>query len=165
MKYLKATCIILVLLVSGAAKAQVSVNINLGTPPTWGPVGYTNARYYYLPDIQAYYDIQSSMFVYNNGKYWMRSTYLPFGYRNYDLYNGYKVVMTNYKGPSPYIYYTEYKVKYPKGYHPSMQPTNGQKHGNPSSYNQKYPMHPQSQQGHKEQEHKEEHSNQGHKKH
>lgn len=32
--------------------AQVNVNINIGTPPAWGPAGYSDARYYYLPDLK-----------------------------------------------------------------------------------------------------------------
>jgi hypothetical protein len=38
--------------------SQVSVNVNIGSPPLWGPSGYSNIDYYYLPDVQAYYDIR-----------------------------------------------------------------------------------------------------------
>jgi len=51
--------------------------------------------------------------------------YLPRQYRNYDLYNGYKVVMTDYRGNAPYTYYKEHKRKYAKGYHGEHQKTYG----------------------------------------
>lgn len=37
------------------AKAQVSLNINIGSQPVWGPTGYDHVDYYYFPDIDAYY--------------------------------------------------------------------------------------------------------------
>jgi len=50
-----------------AVQAQVSVSVNIGSPPPWGPAGYTEVRYYYLPDVEAYYDVQTSMFIYYGG--------------------------------------------------------------------------------------------------
>jgi hypothetical protein len=37
------------------ATAQVSLNVNIGSQPVWGPVGYDRVDYYYVPDIDAYY--------------------------------------------------------------------------------------------------------------
>ena len=50
MKNLKFIAIGIVLLVAGSLNAQVSLSVNVGTPPLWGPVGYSGARYYYLPE-------------------------------------------------------------------------------------------------------------------
>lgn len=58
MKTIKIAIAGLFLLVASTTQAQVSVNVNIGTPPVWGPVGYTNMEYYYLPDIEAYYDVK-----------------------------------------------------------------------------------------------------------
>ena len=116
MKKLKLIALGVFLFVSSLIQAQVSVNVNLGTPPAWGPVGYSNVKYYYLPDVQAYYDIPAGQFIYiKNGK-WFRSRYLPGNYRNYNLYNGYKVVLNDYRGSHPYYYFNSHKVKYYKGY-------------------------------------------------
>ena len=55
------------------ALAQVRVNINIGSQPVWGPVGYDHVDYYYLPDIETYYYVPARQFVYfNNGRwiYW-----------------------------------------------------------------------------------------------
>jgi len=125
MKALKIIVFGLVLFLAGTVNAQVSVNINLGTPPLWGPVGYTEAQYYYLPDVEAYYDVPSARFIYLDGGNWVHRTYLPRQYRGYDLYNGYKVVMTDYRGKTPYVHFKEYKVKYAKGYRGGPQKSIG----------------------------------------
>lgn len=116
MKTLKLIAVGVILLVSSSIHAQISVNVNIGTPPAWGPVGYANVEYYYLPDVQAYYDIHATQFIYFGGGKWIRSRHLPGQYRNYDLYNGYKVVLNDYHGSRPYSHYHEHKKKYYKGY-------------------------------------------------
>ncbi len=133
MKTLKMIIIGIVLFIASAVQAQVIVNVNIGSPPPWGPVGYSDVRYYYLPDVEAYYDIQSSMFIYYSGVAWIHRTYLPTRYRGYDLYGGYKVVMTGYGGDAPYTNFKEYKKKYAKGYHGQAQKTIGEKPGKGNS--------------------------------
>ncbi|MFV8326529.1 hypothetical protein [Flavobacterium sp. ZS1P14] len=136
MKTLKLIVVGIILFASGAIHAQVSVNVNIGTPPLWGPVGYSNVDYYYLPDVEAYYDIRASQFIYFGGGQWTRSRYLPGPYRNYDLYSGYKVVLNDYHGSRPYTYFKNHKVKYYKGYHGAPQRTIGSK-GNNKAYKNK----------------------------
>lgn len=121
MKTIKIAIAGLFLLVASTTQAQVSVNVNIGTPPVWGPVGYTEMEYYYLPDIEAYYDVRAAQFIYLGGGTWVRSSRLPRQYRNYDLYSGYKVVLNDYHGRTPYVYYNKHSTKYYKGYHGSPQ--------------------------------------------
>jgi len=109
------------------AQAQVSVNVNIGTPPSWGPQGYDDSRYYYLPDIDIYYDVVQSQYIYDNNGRWVRERRLPAKYRQYDLYGGYKVVLTNYKGDAPYSYHSKHRASYPKGYHGKPQKNRGEK--------------------------------------
>ena len=117
MKTLKLIIAGMILLVSNnTMQAQVSVNVNIGSPPAWGPVGYSSVDYYYLPDIEAYYDIRASQFIYFGRGKWIRSRNLPYHYRNYNLYNGYKVVLNDYHGSRPYNHFKSHKVKYYKGY-------------------------------------------------
>lgn len=134
MKTTKIFIIGLLYFTVGSVQAQVSVNVNIGTPPPpvvvvqaparvvvasppeWGPVGYDNMEYYYLPDIQVYYDIRQAQYIYYGGGQWTRSSRLPNYCRNYNLYNGYKVVLTDYHGNAPYMYNNAHKVKYYKGY-------------------------------------------------
>ena len=124
MKTLKLIIAAIVLFASTTAmQAQVSVNVNLGNPPAWGPVVSTTPSYYYLPDIESYYDVRTTEFVYLNNGRWSRSRSLPSQYRSYNLYNGYKVIMND--GPRPYNNFKSHKVKYFKGYKGKPQKTIG----------------------------------------
>ena len=116
MKTLKSLILTIGLFIAVSTQAQVQVNINGGSPPMWGPAGYSDVQYYYLPDVYSYYDVRSSMFIYQSGGAWVHRKHLPSRYRNYDLYNGYKVVMKDYHGNRPYDHYRDHKMKYAKGY-------------------------------------------------
>jgi hypothetical protein len=127
MKALKFIVIGVLLSMAIPTQAQISLHLNLGTPPQWGPVGYSQARYYYLPDVEAYYDVQSSMFIYMSGGAWVHRAYLPERYRDYDLYGGYKVVMNGYRGNRPYENFNDYRTRYARGYRGQAQRSIGQR--------------------------------------
>ncbi len=127
MKKLKLILIGASLLSSMMVNGQVSVKVDNHSLPQWGPVGYAGERYYYLPDIETYYDIRSTLFIYFNGSQWISKTDLPEQNANYDLYLGYKVVMRKYKGDKPYNTFKKYKVKYKKGYKGKSQKNIGVK--------------------------------------
>jgi hypothetical protein len=124
---MKKLALALMLLMSVLSHAQVSVNVNIGTPPSWGPVGYDDSRYYYLPDIDTYYDVTRSQYIYENSGKWVRDNRLPSRYRQYDLYDGYKVVINNYRGDAPYTYHKKHVTNYPKGYKGKPQKNRGPK--------------------------------------
>jgi hypothetical protein len=98
------------------AHAQVSVSVNIGSQPLWGPTGYDHASYYYLPDIDAYYDVNAQQYVYMDGGQWVTRPNLPPQYASYDLYGGYKVVVNQ---PRPWLHAATYRTKYAryKGHH------------------------------------------------
>lgn len=135
MKTIKSIIIGLLFFAASSTQAQVSVNVNIGTPnvnvnigrpPVWGPVGYDDIEYYYLPDIQVYYDIRASQYIYFGNGRWIRTVQLPSRCRNYDLYNGYKVVLTDYHGHEPYSHFNTHRVKYYKGYKGKPQKCRGE---------------------------------------
>lgn len=84
------------------AHAQVSVHFNLETQPVWGPAGYTYAQYYYIPDIDAYYDVANRDYVYLQDGQWVTTSYLPPVYANYDMARAYKVVINQ---PRPWLHH------------------------------------------------------------
>jgi hypothetical protein len=129
MKTLKLVALGIVLLFAGATQAQVSVRFNIGSQPAWAPVGYEDSRFYYLPDVEAYYDVRNSMFIYYEGNSWIHRSYLPNRYRNYDLYSGYKVEMKDYRGNTPYNNHSEYRAKYANGKNRFVQRTIGKRPG------------------------------------
>jgi len=112
---MKKTILIVALLVSGfvfqSVNAQVTVGlrVNIGTQPVWGPTGYDHVEYYYIPDIDVFYNVPRHQYVYMQQGRWMFSASLPFRYRSYDIYSGYKVVVNE---PSPYRNAQFYRTKY-----------------------------------------------------
>ena len=91
------------------AKAQINVSINLGSQPQWGPRGYDYVDYYYLPEVQSYYHVPSKKFIYLDKNKWVHRKSLPKMYRNYNLYQGRKIVINQ---PSPYLQHQRYHANY-----------------------------------------------------
>lgn len=112
----KSLLIIAVLLSSFAfkfanAQVRLGLNINIGTQPVWGPTGYDHVEYYYMPDIDVFYNIPNRQYIYQDQGRWIFSTSLPGQYRNYDLYSGYKVVVND---DRPYRNAPMYRTRYAK---------------------------------------------------
>jgi hypothetical protein len=101
---IKPIIVWMVILFAATMQAQVSINVNLGATPAWIPQVETGVRYYYLPDVDAYYDMRLSVFIFSHNGNWIRRHHLLNKYRNYDLYDGRKVAVRNYCGNSPYAY-------------------------------------------------------------
>ena len=97
-----------------SSQAQISVNLNFGTPPVWAPAERVETQYYYLPDVDAYYDVPTARFIYLRNGTWIRSTALPYRYRNYNLRGGNVVYLTDYTGNAPYTFHKTHIVKYPR---------------------------------------------------
>ncbi|WP_395044394.1 hypothetical protein [Flavobacterium sp.] len=114
MKTLKLFIIGLLFITTSNSQAQVSVNVNLGKPPVWAPANRVETQYYYLPDVDAYYDVPAERFIYRNNGTWIRSTVLPARYKSYNLSGANIIYLTDYKGNSPYVYHKNHIVKYKK---------------------------------------------------
>ena len=110
---MKKTIFIVAILLVGFSNTQVKaqIRLNIGSQPIWGPTGYDHVDYYYLPDVESYYNVQKRQYMYQNNGQWISSSTLPTKYSNYDLYKGYKVVLNE---PKPYLHFQDDKVKYIK---------------------------------------------------
>ena len=97
------------LFIAKPAEAQVSVNINIGSQPQWGPSGYDYARYYFIPEINVYYDVMNSRYTYYQGNRWISNRNLPRRYRNFNFYNTYKVVVND---RDPWRHHDRYRREY-----------------------------------------------------
>ena len=106
---------------SQQANAQVSVNINIGNQPAWGPSGYNHADFYYIPSINCYYDIARGQYVYLQGTQWIYGPQLPPRYRGFDLYRSYKVVINQ---PYAYRYNRTHITQYARYRNVYNQPMN-----------------------------------------
>jgi hypothetical protein len=90
------------------AQLRISLGFNIGSQPDWGPVGYDHASYYYMPDVDAYYDVPNHQYVYFESNRWVHANVLP-GRYNFDPYNSYKVVVNE---RNPWERANVYRTKY-----------------------------------------------------
>jgi hypothetical protein len=111
MNKLQITLAASILMFTLQASAQFSVSVNLGTRPQYHDRYENQVSYYYLPEIEAYYDVNSAVFIYNGPRGWVRTTYLPEYCRDYDVNRGYKVAV-NYAGRNPYVNFNYDRQKY-----------------------------------------------------
>jgi len=91
------------------------------SPPYWAPA-YDNVEqvhYYYLPDLEIYYDAWASEFVYLDGGQWIFSPFLPPMYTSYDLRSA-PVVILDYRVHEPWLYHELYVSHYPRYYFQSI---------------------------------------------
>lgn len=90
------------------AQAQVNVNINIGSQPGWGPVGYDYARYYYFPAQEFYYDVHTGQYIIFVNNRWVHMRQVPGHYR-FNPYNAYKVVINQHQ---PYLNHVAHRRAY-----------------------------------------------------
>jgi len=116
MRYVLA--LVAAVLLSSTVQAQLSVSLgfNVDRQPVWGPTGYDHAENYYIPDIEAYYNVPQHRYYYQENGRWIGRASLPSRYRNFNLYNAHKVVVNE---RSPWRNHATYRDKYAsyKGQH------------------------------------------------
>ena len=110
-KIIIVAALLMISVFSVPAKAQISLNINIGSQPLWGPTGYDHVDYYYIPAIDAYYYVPSGQYIYLTNGRWTWNRNLPPAYGNFNLYNAYKVVINK---PKPYLQHNTYVRQYGK---------------------------------------------------
>ena len=137
-KLLLATMVVTAFFFNTETKAQVSVhlNVNLGGRPNWGLPGNYSGNYYYLPEIDSYYDIPRRQFIYSDGVGWVYASELPYQFRDYDLFNGFKVVINE---PMPYLHCQVYRERYNRYYNTYQRPVIFA-NGYPNYPNNRYPI-------------------------
>lgn len=96
-----------------AADAQIGVhfNINLGARPVIvapAPV-YSNADFYYLPDVEAYYSVNQHSYYYQDGGSWITAAFLPGRFHDYDWAHARRFAVNE---PRPYLHNDVYRARY-----------------------------------------------------
>lgn len=121
--YFRGIALLVILSAAGintsAIAQKVHVNINFEIP-VWAPY-YENThqvRYYYLPDIESYYDVRSQEFVFLHNGVWVFSRSLPPAYAWFNLRNCF-VVTLDYRVYEPWRHFNYYVAHYPRFYYHS----------------------------------------------
>lgn len=84
--------------------------------PSWGPSYYGGTRYYYLPDIESYYDLHTREFIFLNHAQWIYSPYLPSVYSYFDLNTSF-IVLVNSNIYQPWMHHQYYVSHFPRYYY------------------------------------------------
>ena len=84
--------------------------------PVWAPPYYPGVRYYYLPDIETYYDLESQEFVYLNDGQWNFSPECPFISTGFDLNNCFAIAL-DINVYQPWMHHHYYISHYPRYYY------------------------------------------------
>ena len=110
---------ILVIGLSGLPGCDTPSRLIVGmhyTNPSWAPPYAGGVRYYYLPDIEVYYDLSDQEFIYLDNGQWLFSPVLPSMYSGFDLYNGF-VIALNLDVFQPWMHHQYYVSHYPRYYY------------------------------------------------
>ncbi len=82
----------------------------------------TNAlRYYFFPNLDAYFDLKDMVYVFKQNGVWVREKTIAPNYRGYSLFNKYRVLINDYFGDEPYEKLNEHKKMYPHDYTGRLQ--------------------------------------------
>jgi hypothetical protein len=73
-------------------------------------------RYYYFPNLEAYFDTCNAVYIYKKDGEWVTSELLSDSYRGYSLYNKSFVILEGFTEDNPYTNIQEHKKKYPANF-------------------------------------------------
>ncbi|WP_412476324.1 hypothetical protein [Flavobacterium sp. TBRC 19031] len=111
MKTLKLLIFVVCLFLTSLSFAQTPVTAKEKLPIDKKTNCYI--RYYYYPNLQAYFDNLEMVYYYKDNGEWRTAPELPQNYGGYSLYNKARVIIDDYDGDRPYDYLSIHKKKFP----------------------------------------------------
>ncbi|WP_298223783.1 hypothetical protein [Flavobacterium sp.] len=82
---------------------------------------YVDVRYYYYPNMQAYFDTKRALYLINQNGVWTTSETIDFTTRGYCVRNGAYEMIKDYTGDNPQQFLAIHKLKFPANF--SSRPT------------------------------------------
>lgn len=70
-------------------------------------------RYYYFPNLYAYYDLETNNYIYKINNKWQTSSELPQYYGGYSLFKNTRIPVKDYIGDTPQEKFNEHKKQFP----------------------------------------------------
>jgi hypothetical protein len=111
MKTLKVMLVLAIVLFSGSAFSQNTTAKKENLPIDKKTNCYI--RYYYFPNIQAYFDNLKMVYYYKENGEWQTAEELPKNYGGYSLYNKARVTINDYDDENPFEFLPVHKKMYP----------------------------------------------------
>jgi len=81
--------------------------------PLFNPANNCQLRYYYYPNLEAYFDTQKRIYYYKVNAEWKTAEEIPNGYRGYSMFNKYNVMIDDYDDDNICQFINIHKKKYP----------------------------------------------------
>lgn len=81
--------------------------------PLVDPVTQCALRYYYYPNLQAYFDTNSKKFFFKENGKWVTADLIPEGYGGYSVYRMLSVMIKDYDDDNPTQFLNTHKKLYP----------------------------------------------------
>lgn len=110
MKSLKITLIAIFLFALNNLNAQSKAT---ATPKLVTPTTNCQLRYYYYPNLEAYFDVKKNIYYFTQNGKWVTAEEIPNGYRGYSLYNKCKIAITDYDDEDPTQFLQLHKKQFP----------------------------------------------------
>jgi hypothetical protein len=82
---------------------------------------YVDVRYYYYPNMQAYFDAKRALYIIQQNGVWTTSETIDFTSRGYCVRNSAYEMLKDYTGDEPQQFLAVHKLKYPANF--SSRPT------------------------------------------
>lgn len=114
----KITYIVLGILIfsSYQFQAQVQIDTIYINSKSNTSSSFVEVRYYYFPNLQAYFDTKKGMYLYIKNGNWVTSENIDMNSRGYCLNNGFYEMIKDYLGDDPITQFESHKIKYPANY-------------------------------------------------
>ncbi len=111
MRLLKKLLLVQLLFICYLSNAQISKG-DLSSLPI-DSITNCHVRYYYYPNIEAYFDNLELVYHYKVKGQWEKAENLPTNYGGYSLFNKVRVDITDFDGDEPYQLLKIHKKMYP----------------------------------------------------
>ncbi len=106
---LLATALLSAFALAAAPAAQAQVNVNINTaPPAWGPPAPAGTQFYYIPEIDGYYDLYARQYIVNRNGQWIPVAVID----GYDP-RAFHPVVLDYRGRQPWVFVGAHRDRYP----------------------------------------------------
>lgn len=122
MKTLHCIIVGLCLILGSGTFAQPSVADGIEKISSEDELPSVGVRYYYYPNLDAYYDSRTNLYLFEQQGQWIKSKELTSGYRGYSLFNGVRVAISDYNGDTPYSQIKSHQEQFPKKYSSRRKP-------------------------------------------
>lgn len=110
MKKVNKICIVLLVFIAQITSAQKQ---KPEAVPLLNPETNCLLRYYYFPNLEAYFDTQKKIYYYKEDGNWITGDEIPNGYRGYSLFNKIYVYINDYDDDNICQFITLHKKKFP----------------------------------------------------